>query len=218
MNQCYQGKAVLCDIDILNEMSNGHVIIEPFSQENLANGSYDVRLGENYYRSDPEMKILNPWNESQIKKYWKGPYNPQIATVENAEKLGLEVGDKYIQIAPGELILCHTEEFIGGKEHVITMMKTRSSLMRSCICTCSAAGWGDNGFINRWCMEIYNYSPDATIILPIGKRVAQIAFFYTGIPSRTYASKGKYQTSDNIDEIKKNWKPNAMLPKLYKDK
>lgn len=214
---CSQEKAVLSDIDILKERETGHIVIEPFNSENLANGSYDVRLGENYYRGNSSIKILNPWNENQIKNYWTGPYTAEVANDSNAEELGLNVGDKFIRIGPGELILAHTEEFIGGKNHIITMMKTRSSLMRSCICTCSAAGWGDIGFTNRWTVEIYNYSSTATIILPIGKRIAQIVFFYTNTSSRTYASRGKYQTSDKISEIIENWTPEAMVPKLYKD-
>ena len=134
---CCQEKAVLSDVDILKERKVGHIVIEPFNQENLANGSYDVRLGENYYRGNSSMKILNPWNENQIKKYWRGPYTADEADETNAEELGLNVGDKFIRIEPGELILTHTEEFIGGKDHIITMMKTRSSLMRSCICVCT---------------------------------------------------------------------------------
>lgn len=217
LNHCYHGKAVLCDHDIIKEMEKNHIIIEPFNKANLANGSYDVRLGKNYYRSNPDMKTLNPWNESQIKRYWGQSHIAEKATQENAEELGLNPGEKFICIHPGELILCHTEEYIGGKNHLITMMKARSSLMRSCICVCSAAGWGDVGFTNRWTMEIYNYSPNATIILPVGKRVAQIAFFYTDTPTRDYVSKGKYQSSTDIKEIMNKWTPDAMLPKLYKD-
>ena len=133
---CCQAKAVLSDVDILNERTNGHIIIDPFNKNNLANGSYDVRLGEYYYRVNPSIKILNPWNEHQIKEYWMGPNVAEVVEENNAENLGLKKGDKFIKIKPGELILAHTEEFIGGKDHIITMMKTRSSLMRSCICTC----------------------------------------------------------------------------------
>ncbi|CAN5887106.1 dCTP deaminase [soil metagenome] len=210
-------KGVLCDNDILSELEMGNIIIHPFNKQHLANCSYDITLGENYYRSNPKMTQLNPWNENQIKEYWGEYLKANTASKENAEQLGLSVGDKFIRILPGELILAHTNEFIGGKNHLVTMMKARSSLMRSCICTCSAAGWGDVGFCSKWTMEIYNYSTSVEIILPVGRRVGQIIFLYTGIPSRTYASKGKYQTSDHIQEIMDTWTPEAMLPKLYKD-
>ena len=97
------------------------------------------------------------------------------------------------------------------------MMKTRSSLMRSNISFCLCAGWGDIDFVNRWCMEVTNHSQTTTVILPINMRVAQIIFFYTGVPTRSYSSKGKYQGTNNIKELIENWSPETILPKLYKD-
>ena len=123
--------AVLSDTNILEELSNGNIIIEHFDRRNLANCSYDVRLGEYYYRSNPNVKILNPWNKNQIEEYWGEFKCADIVTEENAKEFGMEVGQKYIKLYPGETILGHTEEFIGGKNHIVTMMKTRSSMMRS---------------------------------------------------------------------------------------
>ena len=51
--------------------------------------------------------------------------------------------DEIIWIAPGETILGHTNEFIGGTESVTTMMKARSSMGRNFIEVCKCAGWGD---------------------------------------------------------------------------
>ena len=81
----------------------------------MANGSYDVRLGEYYYRTNPDVKVLNPWNKDHIDKYWGGALTAEIADKNNGEKLGLEIGQKFIKIGPRELILAHTEEFIGAK-------------------------------------------------------------------------------------------------------
>lgn len=58
--------------------------------------------------------------------------------------------DRIIWITPGETILAHTNEFIGGCKSVTTMMKARSSLGRNFIEVCKCAGWGDVGYINRW--------------------------------------------------------------------
>ncbi|MCX8513508.1 MAG: hypothetical protein ORN26_00305 [Candidatus Pacebacteria bacterium] len=41
---------------------------------------------------------------------------------------------------PGETILAHTNEFIGGRNHITTMMKARSSMGRSFIEVCKCAG------------------------------------------------------------------------------
>jgi hypothetical protein len=48
--------------------------------------------------------------------------------------------DRVIFISPQETILAHTQEFIGGRKTVTTMMKARSSLGRNFIEICKCAG------------------------------------------------------------------------------
>jgi dCTP deaminase len=109
------------------------------------------------------------------------------------ENIGLD--ERIIWLKPGETILGHTNEFIGGRRSVTTMMKARSSLGRNFIEVCKCAGWGDVGYVNRWTMEITNNSRYYSIPLVVGRRVAQIVFFDTeGIESLSYEKSGKYQT------------------------
>ena len=122
-------------------------------------------------------------------------------------------------LAPGETILAHTQEFIGGRDHITTMMKARSSLGRSFISVCKCAGWGDVGYVNRWTMEIQNTSARYYIPLVVGRRIAQIVFFETGpIVGADYAATGKYAASTKLSELKKTWKPEMMLPRLNTDR
>jgi dCTP deaminase len=122
-------------------------------------------------------------------------------------------------LRPGETILAHTNEFIGGRDSVTTMMKARSSLGRNFIEVCKCAGWGDVGYVNRWTMEITNNSKNYIIPLVVGRRIAQIIFFETGpILAKDYATTGKYASSTDIAELKKNWKPEMMIPQLWKDR
>lgn len=188
--------SVLSDLDVLQEMDRGNVVIYPFDRKNLKNCSYDVTLGSYFYRSNGDIKTMNPWCESDVRKYWGDP-------TFCASSITLE---------PGETVLAHTTEFVGGLNHVTTMMKARSSLGRSCIGVCKCAGWGDIGYVNRWTMEITNFSTTTAIELPIGARVAQIVFLYSGKPSAEYS--GKYQASRNVTEY---WTPESMLPKLWLD-
>ena len=119
----------------------------------------------------------------------------------------------------GETILAHTIEFIGGKNYITTMMKARSSMGRNFIEVCKCAGWGDVGFTNRWTMEITNNSRHYVIPLVVGRRIAQIVFMKTGaIAGADYTEGGKYQGTGNIRELKREWKPRMMLPKLYQDR
>jgi len=222
--------SVLSKPEILKHYQAGNIVIDPFNKENLANTSYDVRLGEHFYRQE-EIKHtqgLNPfWKKSVSRMYAK--LEKAVAVKELKSDLNpfhiLAPSDKVILIAPGETILAHTLEFIGGKNGtnslpaITTEMRARSSLGRIGIAVCKCAGWGDIGYINRWTMEITNFS---SVIIPlvVGMRVAQIIFHETVPVSEAdkYHQKGKYQKSLSLSQIKKSWKPEMMLPQLYNDK
>ncbi len=223
----YNAPMALSDKKILEEKRKGDIIIEPFQQQNLSTSSYDVTLGEYYFREQRPKHIYSVYNiydESHTRHVWgTEPFKAEKA--KNVFKdvkfdfKGIDPEDKIILIDPGETILAHTQEFIGGKNHVTTDMKARSSMGRNFIEVCKCAGWGDVGYTNRWTMEITNISRHYSIPLVVGRRIAQIVFFETGeIMERDYTIKGKYQTAQNIKDLKKNWKPSDMLPKLYNDR
>lgn len=217
----------LSDKKILAHMQAGTVVIEPFDRRSLATSSYDVTLGEWYFREQPPVghkKVFNLYSRKDTQLVWSE--TPQKA--ERADKAlvnfdipwdGIRPDDKVILLEPGETILAHTEEFIGGRDTVTTMMKARSSLGRDFINVCKCAGWGDVGYVNRWTMEISNSSQHYIIPLVVGRRIAQLVFFETGpIVARDYAATGKYQTSQNLKEIQRSWKPTMMLPRLWADR
>ncbi len=217
----------LSDKRILEEMKKGDIVIEPFKKSNLATSSYDVTLGEYYLREqrpNPLYSLYNPYDKNHTDHVWgtkpeKAKNAKEILKHVNFEFDGISPEDKIILLAPGETILAHTNEFIGGKNHITTMMKARSSMGRNFIEVCKCAGWGDVGYVNRWTMEITNNSSHYSIPLVVGRRIAQIIFFETGpILSKDYSSGGKYQTSDKLSVLKKKWKPTDMIPKLYQDR
>lgn len=218
----------LSDKKILEEIARGDIIIEPFTKENLATSSYDVTLGEWYFREQPiehNHSLYNIWSKSHMEHVWgaKNPHKAMSAKEEfkkyNFEWDGISPTDKVILLRPGETILAHTNEFIGGRNHITTMMKARSSLGRNFIEVCKCAGWGDVGYVNRWTMEITNNSSNYLIPLVVGRRIAQIIFFETGpIKGKDYAETGKYNPHKELRELKKHWRPEMMLPKLYMDR
>lgn len=218
----------LSDKDILDCMKKGTVVISPFNKEQLNTSSYDITLGEFYYQENPSKNnhpIYNPYKERHTKHVWGEPKRAQKAKdvlVDyniNWDDYGILPDDKIILIAPGETILAHTQEFIGGRVNVTTQMQARSSIGRNFIEVCKCAGWGDVGYINRWTMEITNNSRFYMIPLVIGRRVGQIVFYETGpIIGADYATSGKYSHSGNLAQLKKDWKPEMMLPKMYLDR
>ncbi len=217
----------LSDRKILDSMQDGSIIIEPFDRKNLATSSYDVTLGEYYYPAqhpDHFENIYNIYDKNHVDRVWgtkakKAKEAQEVLKRYSFDWNGIRPEEKIILLAPGETILAHTNEFIGGRDHVTTMMKARSSLGRSFIEVCKCAGWGDVGYINRWTMEITNNSRHYYIPLVVGRRIAQIIFFETGpIIATDYAQTGKYQTSQSLKDLKKSWKPEMMLPRLFTDR
>lgn len=217
-------KSTLSDKIILQYIEKGEIIIEPFNINNLSTSSYDVTLGEWYYREQDitdewTLPIYNIYSEEHVRNVWGEQHQARPYSYYKNHGIILEnIGDdeKVIFINPGETILAHTDEYIGGVSRTTTMMKARSSMGRNFINVCSCAGWGDCGYFSRWTMEIKNNSKKYKIPLIVGKRIAQIIFFETdGIIDKSYNDSGKYQTANNLEELQKIWKPSDMIPKLY---
>jgi deoxycytidine triphosphate deaminase len=87
---------------------------------------------------------------------------------------------------------------------------------------CFDAGWVDPGYINRITLEIYNLNSHESVVLPVGERIGQLIFHKTGPVDGDYSNgrggiSGKYQHTDNLDELVKTWEPSMMLPRAYKD-
>jgi|TARA_Y100000310_G_scaffold170442_2_gene170628 dCTP deaminase len=218
----------LSDKDIIEKRKKGLVVIEPFKKENLSTSSYDVTLGEYYFREQVPRhyrNLYNIYNKKHADAVWgtkphKAEAAEKVFSDLNFEFKGIGKKEKIILLEPGETILAHTDEFIGGRRQVTTMMKARSSLGRNFIEVCKCAGWGDVGYTNRWTMEITNNSRNYVIPLVVGRRIAQIIFFETGeLLGKDYTEQtSKYQSSTTLSQLKKEWEPKMMLPKLHKDR
>ena len=218
----------LSDRKILEHKRAGNIIIDPFIRANLATSSYDVTLGEWFFREQPTKynhSIYNIWSRSHVEHVWGAHAVERAAPAKEAFKKynfeweGISPTDKVIIVRPGETVLAHTNEFIGGRHQVTTQMHARSSLGRNFIEVCKCAGWGDVGYVNRWTMEITNNSRNYLIPLVVGRRVAQIVFFETGpILGADYAAGGKYQAEHDLKKLKMAWRPEMMLPRLWADR
>lgn len=221
-------KSVLSRDAILWHIDQGNVQIDPFSPDNLKTSSYDLSLGKWYFEEqepEPGHTIYNPWSKNEVDRVWGSESKKACEASEYFVKIGVALPegvnpeDEVILLPPQKTILCHTLEFVGGKNCVTTMMKARSSWGRNFIEVCKCAGWGDVGYINRWTMEVTNNSGHYTIPLVVGRRIAQMVFFAVDpMENGDYANDGKYQQSTELDETKRLWTPDSMKPKLYLDR
>lgn len=181
------------------EMKNGNIVIDPFIAEHLGTNSYDVRLGEWLVRQNPvyfsslNAGVVEYNSRRGAKMMWQEP--------ERIRKDGLIIN-------PGETVLAHTEEVIGGQNCITTEMRAKSTVARFGVSVCKCAGLGDVGFISRWTMEMTNhgYRP---VSFQVGDRISQILFHNTGQVTSSYGKlTGRYGQGV--------WTPEDMLPKGQK--
>lgn len=199
----------------------GRIRIDPFVPENVGSNSVDVRLGPWVYRQNtgPGVSLLNPWSQASAERLWRGPTRlPPVASllmngILCREDIGPFSDDtEVLLLAPGECVLAHTMEIIGGLDlRITTKMYARSTIGRSNITVCACAGSGDVGYNIVWTMEIRNCNPHTHVLLPVGGRVAQMVFFEGEPidPKDSYA--GKYQSGAP-------WRPEMMLPRAWMDR
>ncbi len=220
-------QSVLSDEEIRRGVKEGYVIIHPYREERVKTSSYDVSIGEYYWTTrsaHPGSRLFNPHNPDHIKRLWQGPYRAKtIREYLNSNEgeyceedfKGLLPDDPVVILAPGETILAHTEEFIGGRDKVTSMMKARSSWGRAFLSVCKDAGWGDVGYFNRWTLEVQNNLTYEWSVIPVGQPIAQLVFFRVNkSDGNQYSSGGVYQKTADLERLIRDWKPEMMLPRL----
>ena len=120
--------------------------------------------------------------------------------------------------------MAHTHEFVGIRARGgACEVKSRSSWGRNGVAVCFDAGWVDPGYINRITLEIYNLNMHESVVLPVGERIGQLIFHTTGPVDGDYSDgrdgmSGKYQHTNDLDELIRTWSPEQMLPRAYKDR
>jgi deoxycytidine triphosphate deaminase len=217
---------VYSNTQILEAIDRGHIVFHPFVAEHIAGSSVDATLGSWYYRTErhAESGFYNPFDQGDVARYFDGPHKAEIHQEwadKNGRKLfkGIPADHPIIVMQPGERILGHTHEFIGIQAPGTCTMQARSTWGRNGVAVCLDAGWGDPGYINRWTMEIYNMNMHDSVALPVGERVSQLVFYETGPVNSDYTKlTGKYSSSTKLEDLIKQWTPDQMLPKAYKDK
>ena len=247
-NQPTHHTSLLSRPAILAKKTQGHIVICPFRKANLGTSSYDITLGQWYFRCggdkrpedyDPAshtvlpgrcetIRPFNIYNAQHVAQYfgepqqavkakvWAKKYNVNLETVLGP---GIRPNDRIIWLFPGETILAHSDEFIGGQVDVTTKLFARSSMGRCSVTACRDAGMGDCGYINRWTLEVQNCHRDFVVPLVVGRRIGQIVFFGTApILDEAYWVKGKYQSARTVDDCITQWKPHDMLPRLDLDR
>jgi len=220
------GRSFLSHCAIKYFLSQGDIVMHPYDEKCIGSNGIDVALGANMWGEVPTVaggrRVLNPFDFEEVKQHWT-----RIAPITAGEYMekhgplrGIDRDAMIFVIEPGVMYLAHTEQFIGGRNRIATDMHARSSVGRNGLAVCKCADQGGVGFFNRWTMEITNHLGCA-VILVVGMRIAQISFNLVdpvGEAANYVGSHGKYQLSNDLDEIVRGWKFEDVLPRLDKDR
>lgn len=223
--------SVYSNTEIKDAIQKGLIVCVPYDEKHVSEASLDFTLGYYFYKQEvrEDNRVYNPFDADDVAQYFKGPLKA-IPHKEWCDKYGykpfenIPLDHPIIVLRPGERILAHTHEFIGIRAHGgAAEVRARSSWGRNGVAVCFDAGWIDPGYINRITLEIYNLNQHESVVLPVGERMGQLVFHKTGKVEGDYSTgrsgmSGKYQNTDNLEELIANWQPSDMLPRNHKDK
>lgn len=142
---------ILTDGEILEEIKQGNILIEPFDRSKLGTNSYDVHLGK--YLANYIDKELDAKKHNKIQSF--------------------EIPSEGFLLLPGVLYLGVTLEYTETHKHV-PFLEGKSSTGRLGIDIHATAGKGDVGFCNTWTLEISVIHP---VRVYAGMPIGQLIYF-----------------------------------------
>ena len=188
---------VLSDRTIKDELSKGHIVIEPLDAEDIQPASVDVHL-------DYRLLVFR---------------NARRAYIDLREEMDdltdlVEIGeDDGFILHPGEFVLASTTEHFEVPAHLVARLEGKSSLGRVGLVIHSTAGYVDPGWKGRLTLELTNIAR-LPIRLYRGMKIGQISFLRLTTPAErlygTSALGSKYQgqTGPTASRYYKNFSQN----------
>jgi dCTP deaminase len=166
---------LLSDRDILTELENGRVKLEPLDLGMVQPSSIDVRL-DRFFRVFENHRY------------------PHIDPAEDQADLTREVepdGEEPFILHPGEFVLGSTYEVVSLPDDVAARLEGKSSLGRLGLLTHSTAGFIDPGFSGHVTLELANVA-NLPIKLWPGMKIGQLCFFRLSSPAEHPYGSTKY--------------------------
>jgi dCTP deaminase len=166
---------LLSDRDILAEIEEKRVQLEPFDDEMVQPSSVDVRL-DRFFRVFENHRY------------------PHIDPAEDQPDLTRAVepdGDEPFILHPGEFVLGSTYEVVTLPDDIAARLEGKSSLGRLGLLTHSTAGFIDPGFSGHVTLELSNVATLPIKLWP-GMKIGQLCFFRLSSPARHPYGSEKY--------------------------
>ena len=173
---------ILTDKTIIDEISEGNIVIEPFNPEYLGTNSYDLTL----------HNTLILYTDSVLDVRKKNLSAPMVIPPEG------------LILQPNIIYLASTVEYTETFRHV-PVIQGKSSLGRLGLFVHVTAGFGDVGFKGHWTLELLTVQP--LKIYP-GMKIAQLTYQdISEMPNISYDKKqdAKYSNQGKDPVASKNY-------------
>ena len=157
---------LLSDRDLLTEIDNQRVSIEPFDVEMVQPSSIDIRL-------DRMFRVFENHRYPHI--------DPSIEQVDLTRLIAPEGDDPFI-LHPGEFVLGSTLEVVSLPDDIAGRLEGKSSLGRLGLLTHSTAGFIDPGFSGHVTLELSNVATLPIKLFP-GMKIGQLCLFRLSSPA-----------------------------------
>ncbi|MFC0624732.1 dCTP deaminase [Kribbella deserti] len=166
---------LLSDRDILAQIDEKRVQLEPFDADMVQPSSIDVRL-DRFFRvfENHRYPHIDPAEEQ-----------PDLTRTVEPE------GDEPFILHPGEFVLGSTYELVTLPDDVAARLEGKSSLGRLGLLTHSTAGFIDPGFSGHVTLELSNVATLPIKLWP-GMKIGQLCFFKLSSPAEHPYGSDKY--------------------------
>ncbi len=166
---------LLSDRDLLTEIDNKRVAIEPFDPEMIQPSSIDVRL-------DRMFRVFENHKYPHI--------DPSIEQADLTRLIEPDGDDPFI-LHPGEFVLGSTLEVVSLPDDLAGRLEGKSSLGRLGLLTHSTAGFIDPGFSGHITLELSNAATLPIKLFP-GMKIGQLCLFRLSSPADHPYGSNKY--------------------------
>jgi dCTP deaminase len=166
---------LLSDRDILAEIEEKRVQLEPFDADMVQPSSVDIRL-DRFFR---------------VFENHRYPHIDPAADQPDLTRAVQPDGDEPFILHPGEFVLGSTYEVITLPDDIAARLEGKSSLGRLGLLTHSTAGFIDPGFSGHVTLELSNVATLPIKLWP-GMKIGQLCFFRLSSPAQHPYGSAKY--------------------------
>lgn len=166
---------LLSDRDLLTEIDNKRVAVDPFDVEMIQPSSIDVRL-------DRMFRVFENHKYPHI--------DPSIEQADLTRLIEPDGDDPFI-LHPGEFVLGSTLEVVSLPDDLAGRLEGKSSLGRLGLLTHSTAGFIDPGFSGHITLELSNVATLPIKLFP-GMKIGQLCLFRLSSPADHPYGSDKY--------------------------